>query len=405
MKPLEGITVVDLTTFVAAPVCARFLADMGARVIKVEPPKGDGWRQSGVSYLPRRFSHAENPIFDLYNSGKDMISLNLKSPEGMTIMHQLLAKADVFVTNNRPAALERLGLNYESLKEKYPRMVYALLLGYGEKGPYAEAPAFDTTAFWARTGFMRDMGMDGSEYQPVAPSIGVGDSVAGTNLAMQVLGALFSREKTGKGQLVKAGLYHVGAFAMGTMTVKAQRPFGTKAPAPREDHNTPGGPYGCADGEWIYVGLGNRNKTVPALHKMIGRPELDADPRFIRGQMWPNRRAYYEIVRDALLEKPSTYWLEQAKILDIPISPMPHFADVSEDEQAWANGYVEKVAYPTGNENVLPTSPIEMETVGAISSHATKPIGCDTVKVLSELGYTPEQITSMQNDGIVLAAE
>ena len=160
MKPLEGITVIELSTFVAAPVCARFLADMGARVIKIEPPKGDSWRVSGVAYLSHRFSESENPIFDIYNTGKDMVSLNLKTEEGMGIMHQLLEKADVFVTNNRPAALERLGLHYNQLREKYPRLIYAMLLGFGEKGPDAESPAFDTTAFWARSGFMRDMGVD-----------------------------------------------------------------------------------------------------------------------------------------------------------------------------------------------------------------------------------------------------
>ena len=405
MKPLEGITVVDLSTFVAAPVCARFLADMGARVIKVEPPKGDHWRASSISYQRARFSETENPIFDIYNTGKDMLCLNLKTEEGMKVMHQLLAKADVFVTNNRPAALKRLGLDHASLMEKYPRLVYAMLLGFGEKGPDAESPAFDTTAFWARTGFMRDMGADGPEYQPVMPASGVGDSVAGTNLAMQILGALFGREKTGKGQLVKASLYHVGAFAMGTMTVKGQRPFGSKMPAPRENHNTPGGAYGCSDGEWLYIGLGNREKTIPALHKMIGHPELDEDPRFQPGKSWGNRAEYYAIIKEAILQKPSVYWQEQAKELDIPIVIMRHFADVSEDEQAWANGYVEKVEYPTGNVDVVPTSPIEMETVGEIKTHPTKPIGCDTEKVLSELGYTAQEIGQMKESGIVVAAE
>ena len=405
MKPLEGITVVDLSTFVAAPVCGRFLADMGARVIKIEPAAGDHWRAAGIGYMNKRASALANPIFDIYNSGKDMISINLKTAEGMAIMHQLLAKADVFITNNRPAALLRLGLHYTQLREKYPRLVYALLLGYGEKGPDADAPAFDTTAFWSRSGFMRDMGVDGPEYQPVAPASGVGDSVAGTNLAMQVLGALLGREKTGKGQVVKASIVHVGAFAMGTMTIHTQRPHGKIYPAPRHEHNLPGGAYGCADGEWIYIGLGDRKKTVPALYKMIGHPDLGEDPRFQPGQIRKNMEAYYTVFKEALLKKPSDYWTAQAKELDIPIVRMRHFADVSEDEQAWANGYVEKMVYSTGNENVVPTSPIEMESVGAVKTQPTKPVGCDTAKILSELGFTPEEIQNLHNDGIVLAAE
>ena len=208
-----------------------------------------------------------------------------------------------------------------------------------------------------------------------------------------------------RGQVVKASLFHVGAFAMGTMTIHAQRPHGKIYPAPRHAHNLPGGAYGCADGEWIYIGLGDRKKTVPALYKMIGHPDLGEDPRFQPGQIRENMEAYYTVFKEALLKKPSDYWTAQAKELDIPIVRMNHFADVSEDEQAWANGYVEKMVYSTGNENVVPTSPIEMESVGVVKTQPTKPVGCDTAKVLSELGFTPEEIQNLHNDGIVLAAE
>ena len=155
-KPLEGIKVIDLTTFVAAPVAARMLGDMGAEVIKIEHPKGDGWRGFGKGFNAR-FNDDENPIFDIYNSGKKLISINLKNTEGKEIMQKLLNDADVFVTNTRPDALKRLGLAYEDIKERYPKLIYAIVLGYGEKGPDAAKPAFDTTAFWARTGFPRDM--------------------------------------------------------------------------------------------------------------------------------------------------------------------------------------------------------------------------------------------------------
>ena len=122
-KPLEGYTVVEMSTFVAGPVTARLLADLGATVIKVERPEGDAWRETGISYLPLRFSHEENPVFDIYNAGKQHMALNVKAPGGMEIMDKLLSRADVFVTNTRPAALKRLGLDYESLKERYPKLV------------------------------------------------------------------------------------------------------------------------------------------------------------------------------------------------------------------------------------------------------------------------------------------
>ena len=134
-KPLSGVKVVELATFVAGPVTGRLLADLGAEVIKVERPDGDAWRITGVSYKPDRFSDDENPVFDIYNAGKKHIALNLKSGEGMEAFHKLLAEADVFVTNTRPKALKRLGLSYEDLKERYPGLIYAILLGYGEEGP------------------------------------------------------------------------------------------------------------------------------------------------------------------------------------------------------------------------------------------------------------------------------
>ena len=154
--PLSGIKVVELATFVAAPVTGRILADLGAEVIKVEAPSGDGWRKTGAGYRPR-FNKDENPVFDIYNTGKKFISLNLKTPEGKEALFKLLEDADVFLTNTRPAALQRLGLSYEDLKDKFPKLIYAIVLGYGEKGPEKDTPAFDTTAFWSRAGFLRDL--------------------------------------------------------------------------------------------------------------------------------------------------------------------------------------------------------------------------------------------------------
>ncbi len=157
-NPLESIKVVELATFVAAPVAGRMLADLGAQVIKVESPAGDGWRDHGPRINPKRFSiKGENPVFDIYNTGKDFISLNLKTAEGKEAFFKLLDEADIFLTNTRPAALKRLGLDYESLKDRYPRLIYAIVQGFGDKGPDKDAPAFDTTAFWSRGGFFRDL--------------------------------------------------------------------------------------------------------------------------------------------------------------------------------------------------------------------------------------------------------
>lgn len=398
MKPLEGYTVVDLSTFVAAPVCARLLSDLGARVIKVEAPKGDNWRATGVSFAPNRFTQVENPVFDLYNSGKDMISLNLKTPEGMEAMHKLLAKADIFITNNRPAALARLGLHYDQLKEKYPKLIYGIVLGFGEKGPEADKPAFDVTAFWARSGFLRDTAVVGEDYNPVGAPAGVGDSFTGTNLAMQVLAAVLHRQQTGQGQYVKASLYHMGAFAMGTMTVKSQRPFGAALPETRWNGRPNAGAFQCADGDWIYLS----GVTPATLYGLVGQPEKAQEPIWDPARLGETRKKRYLAMVELMASRTLEEWMAMIDPLGTPSVRLAHFADVSEDEQAWANGYVEHITYPNGNTDVIPSTPLDMSGLERPKTQTTRRVGQDTARVLEEIGYTREQIEKMVADGAVI---
>ena len=399
-KPLSGIKVLDLTTYVAAPVCGRLLADLGADVIKVERQEGDAWRITGKSYIRDRFSDEENPIFDIYNTGKRHIVLNLKSPEGMEAFHKLLAQADVFITNNRPAALKRLGISYEDLKDRYPTLIYAIVLGYGEEGPEATKPAFDTTAYWARTGFLRDLTLPGEHYSPVVPPSSIGDTVSGMFLMGEICAALLGRAKTGKGDYVRSGLYHNGNFTMGTMTIQTQRPLGNTYPRPREEHSLPGGFYQCADGEWIYIPVAYAATLIPKLCTAIGRPDLIDDPRYNTPEKRKeNRFQYYAIFRDALGAQPSSHWIDIATDMDFPLVRLAHFADVSEDEQAWANGYLEHVEFANGNVDVMPSSPIEMDSVGELKTTPAHAIGQDTRQVLAELGYSETQIEAMLRAG------
>lgn len=400
-KPLSGIRVVELSTFVAAPVTARLLADLGADVIKVERPEGDAWRITGVNYLPQRYCEQENPVFDIYNAGKQHIALNLKTPEGMEIFHKLLSQADVFVTNTRPKALQRLGIAYEDLKERYPRLIYGIVLGYGENGPDKDMPAFDTSAFWARSGFLRDLALERSDYAPVQPPYSMGDTITGYLLMGEICAALFRRSQTGTGDYVRSGLLHNGIFTMGTMNIITQQPHGKNYPADRTAFSVPCGDYKCADGEWIFIS-GYNAALYSKMHKMIGREDLDGDPRFATSQSrWEHRQEYYDIFRPAFLTKPSQYWLAMARELDIPMTRMGHFSDVVNDPQAWANDYLEEVSFPNGNVDVMPRSPIEMDSVGKLTTKSAPGIGADTDPILEGLGYTAEQIVAMRQSGAV----
>ena len=400
-KPLSGIRVLEFSTFVAAPVAARMMADLGAEVIKVERPEGDPWRITGVNYISKRFSDQENPVFDIYNSGKKHIALNLKTEEGMEAFHKLLESTDVMITNTRPKALKKLGLDYEDLKERYPKLIYAILLGYGEKGPDKDMPAFDTSAFWARGGFLRDMGLAGEHYSPVQPPSSMGDTVSGYLLLAEICAALYRRTQTGLGDCVRSGLLHNSIFTMGTMNIVTQFPEFKQYPVDRPSSAVPGNDYQCADGDWIFIS-GYNAALYARMHTMIGREDLSLDEELkTPAGRWNRRAEYYEIFRQAFLTQPAAYWLQKAKELDIPMTRMNHFRDICKDEQAWANDYLEHVTFPNGETGVMPTSPIEMDSVGLPVTQVAHGIGEDTDEVLKDLGYTPDQIVAMRQNGAV----
>lgn len=401
-KPLTGIKVLELADYVSAPVCCRLLADLGAEVIKIERNTGNVWRVTGKNYIPTRFTDEENPVYDIYNTGKKHITLDLKTEEGMKICKELLATSDVFVTNNRLAALKRLGLSYEDIKDEFPRLIYAIGLGYGEKGPFAEDPAYDQTAFWARNGFLLDMAPLSENYMPVCPPASMGDTVTGLTLMGEICAALFNRTKTGKGDYVRSSLYHNGIFAMGTMQIIAQKPFGRIYPRTRAEHSLPNGYYKCKDDQYIFIASGYAPQLVPGVFKMIGLGHLINDERFnsieARNE---NRDEFYQILCDCFITKNRDEWIEIGKQFDIPVSPMNHFSDISEDEQAWANGYVQHVAYSNGNTDIIASSPIEMDSVGPLETLPSGSIGHDNDEILSRLGYSKQDIKLLKEKKVI----
>ena len=402
-KPLSGITVVELADYVSAPVCARILADMGAEVIKIERSTGNVWRETGKASCPWKFTDAENPGFDINNTGKKLIALDLKTEEGRAVCHKLLETADVFVTNMRVKALRRLGLDHGSLKDRYPRLIYAIGLGYGEKGPDADDPAFDHTAFWARTGFLLDMAPLSDDYHPVFPPSSVGDNFTGMTLVSEICAALFNRTKTGKGDYVRSSLFHNGVFAMGAMQIAAQEPGGSVYPRTRQLHGVAYGDYECKDGRYVYIASGYAEKLIAKVFSVIGRPELINDPRFSSAEArTENADAMYAIIKEAMLQHTSEEWLVFAKEADIPMVRMQHFSEVSCDEQALANGYIQDVTYPSGVRYRIASSPIEMDSVGELFTEPTKAVGRDTDAVLKQYGYSEEQIARLKAGGAVV---
>ena len=363
MKPLEGIRVVELSTVVAASSIGRRLTQFGATSIKVESLAGDQFRTFGKTYQTP-CTEDENPIFDQLNGCKRSIPLNLKTADGMEVMLKLLEQADVFVTNTRARALERLGLDYDTLKEKFPRLVYATITGYGDTGPEKDLPGFDTTAFWGVSGFNTDMSVMTGEYLPTMFPGGMGDSITAAELTGGICAALAGRERTGKGDRVTASLLATSLWSTSLMTVATQ--FGRRYPMTRYEGSPT--PYRCKDGEFlIFTILSSFEKQFTGVCKAIGKPEMLTDQRF-----WPqasfvkpeNTKAFIQICEAAFATKTCEAWLEILRGYDVACSRMNHFKDFVNNEQAKANGFIHYHTMPSGRQCWVTLPPCRTRRAG-----------------------------------------
>jgi crotonobetainyl-CoA:carnitine CoA-transferase CaiB-like acyl-CoA transferase len=280
MGPLHGYRVIELGIWVAGPAAASMLADWGADVIKVESAAGDPNRYTlrhiGVDI-------AESPAFALDNRGKRGVVLDLKARADRDALGELLDGADVFVTNLRPAALDRLSLDPATLRERYPRLVVATMTSFGWHGRERDRPGYDVSAFWARSGMAARMVPAG---EPPPPSrAGIGDRMAATALVAGITAALLNRERTGTGDVVDVSLLRTGLYCNGN-DLSTQLAFGKRARTrPREDHESP--LYNCyrtGDGHWLWLIALEGDRHWPELAAALGRPDLAADPRFVGPQ-------------------------------------------------------------------------------------------------------------------------
>ena len=203
MGQLDGVKIVDLSTYIAAPSCGRILASYGADVIKVESPKGDDLRKAQVSYGYPAETDEYSWGMDVQNANKKGLCLNLRTPEGIEAMYKLLETADVFLTNNRVQALVKMGLDWDTLHAKFPRLIHASILGYGENGPLKDKPGFDYTAYFSRGGIANSLMEKGTA--PAVPVSGFGDDYAGIALSSGICAALYRQAKTGQGERVTVG--------------------------------------------------------------------------------------------------------------------------------------------------------------------------------------------------------
>jgi len=383
---LEGIRVLELGQVMAAPFCAMQLCDMGADVIKVEPPEGEPTRQMGTR------AGTDSTAFAAINRGKRGIVLNLKSAGGRDALIRLAASADILVENFRPGVMRQLGLDYQTLSDANPRLIYASISGYGQTGPDALKGGFDLVAQGA-SGIMSVTGEpDGP---PVKAGVPLADLGAGLFAVAAILAALHHRHSTGRGQYIDTSLLEAGLAL--SVWESAEFFAGGEAPKAFGSAHRFLAPYQairCADG-YITIGAGT-DRLFAELARVLGHPEWAAMPEFSdTGVRVRNRGALVERIEAVTLKQPKAHWLTTFGAAGLACGPINTYADAFADPQVQARQMVVDLDHPTLGSTRAVAPPMKMsETPPAISRRAPM-LGEHTREVLLEAGFSDNDLQGL----------
>ncbi len=399
--PFEGVRVVELAQWVFVPVAGALLADWGADVIHIESTQGDPYRGLITQGIGSDRGGV-NLSLALANRGKRSIALNIKLDEGMEALHRLLSSADVFLTNMRPQALQRLGLDAESLTDRYPSLVYARGHGYGVRGPDADQAGYDASAFWSRGGLAHMLTPPERDY-PIGQRGAMGDRNGAMALAFGVAGALLKRTRTGTGSVVDVSLMATAMWTLSSDILAALGGDEPKASSGRGPSVNPVvGMYRTKDGRHIQLVFLEADRYWPDFCRIIGRPDLVDDPRFsdlrARGE---NAEACLAELDAEFAKRTFVEWKELLRQLDAPWAPVQSVPELIEDPQVIANGYVGEVVVDGEPAYRLPAVPVQFDGQPPALRRAPEH-GEDTEAVLVELGYDWDEIIGLKEAEVIL---
>lgn len=392
MRPLDGITVITLEHAIAAPFCTRQLADLGARVIKVERP--------GVGDFARAYDDRVRGLashFVWTNRSKESLTLDVKHEEALPILRQLLEQADVLVQNLAPGAAARLGLSYEALKERYPRLIVCDISGYGADGPYRDKKAYDLL-IQSESGFLS---ITGSPDEPAKAGCSVADIAAGMYAYSNVLAALIQRGKTGQGSRIDVSMLESMAEWMSYPLYYA---MDGAEPPPRAaaSHATiyPYGPFPAGDGKVVMLGLQNEREWALFCDKVLLQPELVSDARFSTNALRSaSRKELYELIVGVFAGLSAGQVIERLEQAQIANAQMNTMHDLWEHAQLKARQRWTEVATPAGPvpallpPGVASAEQVRMDPVPALGQH--------TDAILAELGFDAERIARLHAEKAV----
>ncbi len=396
---LEGIKVIEMATYIAAPGAGGILADWGAEVVKIEPLAGCPMRHTmknvGADHLQG------SPIFELDNRGKKGLAIDTSKPEGVEAVKRLVKDADVFLTNVRPGCLERARLDYESRKAINPRHVYASVTGYGLEGPDRDRPGFDIAAFYARSGIGWLQTVKGKE--PVTLRTGIGDHTTSMATVSGILAAIIERGKTGKGRLVEASLLRTGIYAAGSDTAVQLRYGKLGSTKSRHEALQPISNFFQTKDTWIVIVPRQGTVDWTGICKVIGKPELETDPRFDNPK---NRRAnaaeLVDILDAVFLEHDLEYWRGKLDAEDMIWAPLLRPGDVYKDPQAKAAGAYVEVPEEDGSGTYLsPASPVRFPGFDDTPKSASPMLGQHTIETLKASGFSDAEIDGLRSAGAI----
>jgi crotonobetainyl-CoA:carnitine CoA-transferase CaiB-like acyl-CoA transferase len=388
VSALAGLRVLELTQVMAGPFCGQVLADMGADVVKVEPPEGDSTRRS----LGFRMRGEDTAAFLAVNRNKRSLVLDLKDDRHRAVFHRLATDADVVLENYRPGVAARLGADWETLSALNARLVYASVSGFGQTGPYAMRPGYDLIA-QGLSGVMSVTGEPGGE--PSKCGIPIGDLSAGLFCAVAILSAVIARERTGRGQRIDTSLFE-GALALSVWETAELWATG-RVPEPLGSAHRLTAPYQALRTQDGHITVGGNNERLwQKLCEAVGRPELVEDPRFATNEeRMAHQPELAAELESALARRGTDAWVAALSEAGVPCGPIHDYRQVFEDEHTQARGMEVRLEHPVEGEVRALGIPVKLSDTPGSIRRAAPLLGEHTAEVLGEAGFTAQEIAAL----------